>query len=711
MKQSPKTGALSLTAKLLAITLLAGVYVPRSTNAQTPPASVSPTAKDSSSQSPDWMPDPAKRSEAFYNFTMGRLNEVYYLTTNQSDYATAALDFYKKAYALDPDSSVIIEHLAETYYEAHRISDAVQEAVNALKKDPDNLPVRHLLVRIYLRTLGDPSNSSAQMETASRAIEQLEQIRRLDPGDLDSGVWLVRLYRLRGETAKAETVLRDMLQRDPNNGAVAEQAAQLLLDQNRAQESVKLLQGVVVHNPSAPLYDLLGDSYTQLRDYSDAELAYQKSVKLEPDEPSHLRGLAQTLASEEKFEDALAQYQCLSVLEPDNPDNYLRMAEMDRQLHRLDDAEKNIILAKQRAPGNLEVVYSEAMIYEAQGRYEDAIQMISGAIQSLQSPKAAAPSNRRTLAVLYEQLGRLYRESEKYADAINTFNEMASLGDEESRRASVLIADTYRAEGDVPHALDAAQKALTQYPEDRELRITRALLYGENGDVDHAVSLLHELTVHSADDFEIDLDAAQVYLENKRFADAETALAQAGAIAQGNPEREMVWFMLGGVYEHQKKYDQAEEQFKRVIAENPRNAQALNYYGYMLADRGVRLPEATDLVKRALAEDPGNAAYLDSLGWAYYKQDRLAEAEDSLRQAVEHDHNDATILDHLGDVYFKGGKLDLAEAQWEHSLLRWQRALPTELEPDKIAALETKIANVKRQLAQQKPGTSNKPQN
>ena len=55
----------------------------------------------------------------------------------------------------------------------------------------------------------------------------------------------------------------------------------------------------------------------------------------------------------------------------------------------------------------------------------------------------------------------------------------------------------------------------------------------------------------------------------------------------------------------------------------------LNYYGYMLADRGVRIPEATDLVKRALTEDPDNAAYLDSLGWAYYKQDRLAEAEDN----------------------------------------------------------------------------------
>jgi tetratricopeptide (TPR) repeat protein len=389
-------------------------------------------------------------------------------------------------------------------------------------------------------------------------------------------------------------------------------------------------------------------------------------------------------------------------MEPDDPDNYLRMAEMDRQLHRLDDAEKNIILAKQRAPGNLEVVYSEAMIYEAQGRYDDAIQMLSGAVESLKSEKVAAPSNRRTLAVLYEQLGRLYRESEKYPAAIDTFNEMGQLGDEEARRADVLIVDTYRAEDDLPHALEAAQKALAQYPEDRELRITRALLYGESGDADRGVSLLHELLAHSAEDLDIDLDMAQVYLENKRYTEAETTLAQAGNLATHDSDREMVWFMLGGVYEREKKYDRAEEEFKRVIAINPHSAQTLNYYGYMLADRGVRIPEAIELLKRALIEDPNNAAFLDSLGWAYYKQDRLAEAEDNLRQAVQRDHNDATMLDHLGDVYFKSGKLDLAEAQWEHSLVEWRRALPTEIEPDKIAALETKIANVKRQLAQQK---------
>ena len=135
---------------------------------------------------------------------------------------------------------------------------------------------------------------------------------------------------------------------------------------------------------------------------------------------------------------------------------------------------------------------------------------------------------------------------------------------------------------------------------------------------------------------------------------------------------------------------------------NPRNPSVLNYYGYMLADRGIRLDEATDLIKRALAEDPGNAAYQDSLGWAYFKQNKFSEAEELLRKAASRESHDPTILSHLGDLYAKMGKDDLAEAQWQKSLDEWHRVLPGDFEPDKLAEVEQKMSALKRRLAQQK---------
>ncbi len=107
----------------------------------------------------------------------------------------------------------------------------------------------------------------------------------------------------------------------------------------------------------------------------------------------------------------------------------------------------------------------------------------------------------------------------------------------------------------------------------------------------------------------------------------------------------------------------------------------LNYYGYMLADRGVRLDEATAMIQQAVAQEPTNGAYLDSLGWAYYKQNKLTEAEENLRKAVRtRQMHDPTILGHLGDVYAKMGQTDRAAGIWERALAEWQKAVPADYE-------------------------------
>src|SRR4029077_9258425 len=161
---------------------------------------------------------PSPRAEAYYNFAMGHLFEQQYESTNQPEYATQAIDAYKKAYALDPKSPVIGERLAEMYWKAQRVHEAVTEAQDLLKRDPSDLPTRRLLGRIYLRSLGDLT-STAQSEMAARAIEQYKEVCRLDPTDSESALWLARLYRLRNEHNKAERVLRSPLKQDADNEA------------------------------------------------------------------------------------------------------------------------------------------------------------------------------------------------------------------------------------------------------------------------------------------------------------------------------------------------------------------------------------------------------------------------------------------------------------------------------------------------------------
>jgi tetratricopeptide (TPR) repeat protein len=652
---------------------------------------------------------PSPRADAYYNFAMGHLFEQQFEATSQPEFATQAIDAYKKAYALDPKSAVIGERLAEMYWKAQRVHEAVTEAQGLLKRDPNDLPTRRLLGRIYLRSLGDLS-STAQSEMAQRAIEQYREVYRLDPTDSESALWLARLYRLRNEHDKAEEVLRSLLKEDPENDPAVEQLTQLLLDEGKSADAVSLLEGITSRNPSPTLLDLLGDAYTQTHDLSKAEGAYRKAVELDPSELSHQRGLGQTLLAEEKYPDALTVYLKLADLMPDDSDVYLHLAQIYRELHQLEHAEEYLLKARQYAPGSVEVMYNEAMLYEAQGRFEDAIRVLSDAVTGLKSQSTVLPSRRRSLAILYQQLGQLYRDAQNFQAAVFTYEELGHLGEEEDRRARMLIMDTYRAAKNLPKALQTGKEALAKYPSDPGLRTSNALLLGENGQTDEAVKILRSQLTKSEGDRDIYLNIAQVYERGRRYQEAEAAARTAEAIPGQPRDNEMVWFLLGAIYERQKLFDRAEVEFKKTLEVNPKNAPVLNYYGYMLGDLGLRLDEAEALVQRALKEEPNSGAYLDSLGWIYFRENKLAKAEATLLKAVTRESHDATIRSHLGDVYAKSGRLDLAATEWEKSLTEWRRSLPADMENDKVAEIEKKLSQVRHRVAQKSSPQDAKPQ-
>ena len=470
-----------------------------------------------------------------------------------------------------------------------------------------------------------------------------------------------------------------------------------------------MLEGLASKSSSPTLLDLLGDAYTQTKDLPKAEAAYRRAVELDPSETSHQRGLGQTLLAEEKYPEALTVYQKLSDLMPDDADVYLRLAQVYRELHQIDKAEETLVKARQYSPGNPNVMYNEAMLYESQGRFEDAIRVLSEAVTGVKGQSAGMPSRRGSLALLYQQLGQLYRDTQNYRAAANTYEELGRLGDEEDRRARLLIMDTLSAAKDLPKALQAGKEAVAKYPKDPAIKARYALLLGESNQTDEAAKLMRTQLNGSESDRETYLNIAQIYERARRYKEAEQSARAAEAVPGAPRDNEMTWFLLGAIYERQKFFDKAEVEFKKALTVNPKSAPVLNYYGYMLGDLGIRLDEAQSLVQRALAEDPYNGAYLDSLGWVYYKQNRLGDAEATLRKALERDSHDPTMHSHLGDVFAKSGRTEQAASEWEKSLAEWKRVLPADVEPEKVAEVEKKVNQSRHRVAQKSSPESVKP--
>jgi tetratricopeptide (TPR) repeat protein len=671
--------------------------------AQSAPPAPAPAAKAQVSTAD------SARADAYYYFTMGHLQEEQFEMNSSSDMATQSIDSYKKALQLEPDSATILERLAEIYGKSQHIREAVVQAQAALKIDPDNVDAHRLLARIYVRTLGDMNAGDVQQESLEKATAEFQAILKTEPNDTYSLLWLARLYRFQNKHTEAEKVLRQVIDHDPDNGPGLEQLSQLLIDEGRSQEAIELLTRAAGDTASPDIYDLLGDAYSQAKDYPKAEAAYQQAVAGDPDDPGHRHGLAQALLSEDKYTEALEQFNKLTELEPGTSENFLRAAQLYRQLGRFDEAASSLARAKQLAPGSLQILYNEALLYEDQGHYDDAVKVLTDAIAGIKS-QVGGDGNQSALAVLYEQLGQAYEKQHNYSAALSTYEDLGKLNPDAQKRAQMLTIEAYRENHDLDHAIAEAKKAVNESPNSPDTTVTLAMLYGEKSDTADAQKLLQGLLKGNDDDLEIYLDIAQVESRGKKYADAEQTAQKAESLAHETAGKVSVWYLLGSIYERQKKFDDAEQEFRKVLDVNPNNGPVLNYYGYMLADRGVRVDEAASLIQRALKQEPNNGAYLDSLGWAYYKQNKLAEAEEYLHKAIDHEGDDPTILSHLADVYLKLGQNERAADYFERSLTAWQKALPAEYESDRVTAIETQLKTLKKRLAQKSSPDTVKPQ-
>ncbi len=648
---------------------------------------------------------PAKKADhaaAYYHYAMAHMYEELVAMYGRPEYANKAIDEYRLAIESDPSSEYLNAGLAELYAKTGRIADSVREAQEIVKRDPNNLEARKLLGRIYLRSLPDSQAGAQSTEILKRAIEQYEAIVRLEPKNVENHVLLGRLYRLQNELLKAENEFKIAVSLEPGSEEALTTLAYLYNEEGDSKRAAEVLKGVPEAQRSAKLYSALGYTYEQQKDYKNAIAAYKKAVETEPDNLDAVRGLAQNLMSDNQTEAALEQYRTIVEADPHDVQSLMRIAEIQRRSGKFDDALATLKKAGGEVQDSLEVPYNEAVIYQAQGKFDEAIQILNRLLQKSEKTDGNyTAGERNNRAVFLERLGGIYRDTGKTQLAIETFRKMLALGDDNVTRGYQQLIDTHREAKQWKEATVVAQEAVAKVPKDRNLKLVLAGQLADTGQVDQGINMTKSMLKGTPDDREVYIALAQMYSRLKRWPDAEEALAKADKLSTKPEEKDYINFVAGSMYERQKKYEQAEQAFRKVLATDPNNAVTLNYLGYMLADRGVRLEEALGYVKKAIQLDPQNGAYLDSLGWAYFKLGNYALAEENLRKAMDRIQNDPTVLDHMGDLLQKTERLKLATAYWERALSEWAKSVPTEVDTTELAKVQKKLDTAKVRLAKQ----------
>ncbi len=649
-------------------------------------------------------PHKVDRAAAYYHYAMAHMYEDQWSVYARSDLASKAIDEYRLAIEADPSSEYLNAGLAELYAKTGRIRDAVQEAQDILKRDPNNLEAHKLLGRIYLRSLGDMQSGTGSDNVLKAAIDQYEQILKIEPDNADDHLLLGRLYQLNKNLRKAETEFKTAIKLQPDSEEAITTLALLYNDEGDTARAAQTLSSVPDSARSGKLYSALGYTYEQQKNYKSAIDAYRHAIELDRDNLDSIRGLADSLLNDNQTDAALDQYKIVAEANPEDAKTYIQIAEIYRRKGKFDLALENLKKAGSMVQDSAEVSYNIAAVYQAEGHYDEAAQVLQDLLKKSEKPdNSYSQEEKDRRSVFLERLGAVERDNNNDPAALESFRAMLTLGDENAARGYQEIIDTYREEKQWQQATDVSKEAVAKLPKDNDLRMVYALQLADMGQADEGIQQVKSLLKGTPADREIYITLIQMYTRLKRWQDAEDALGKLDQVSTKPEEKQYAIFLRGSVLERQKEYGPAEDSFRKVLAENPQDAATLNYLGYMLADRGVKLDEALTLVKKAVDLDPTNGAYLDSLGWAYFKLGKYDQAEDSLNKAshLQRMGSDPTVQEHLGDLYQKTGRLKLAAAHWQRAIEEWNKTVAAEIDQDDVAKVQKKLDSARVKLAKE----------
>lgn len=345
-------------------------------------------------------------------------------------------------------------------------------------------------------------------------------------------------------------------------------------------------------------------------------------------------------------------------------------------------------------PGYTEGMLLLAEAYNGSGQTAEAIGVLEDVARSAPNEVGA----RSWLAELYETSGRWGEAASAWGalaqpgsgGALYRLRQATALvngGDVEGGRA-VLTELTRTSPDDAsawyllaqvelragrPDAAEAAARRISALdPADPRGPLTLADVLAARDDFDGVVALLRpRVETPPTGDLRNGVHArlaGALALAHEALGDTASSIAVLEAARVRVPADDSLLYDLGAAYERAKRFDDSERSFRDLVARSPEHAGGLNYLGYMLADRGRQLDEAVGFIQRALVIEPANPSFMDSLGWAYFKQGRFEDARGLLEKAAAEMATVSLVQEHLGDVYFQLKRYRDAAAAFDRAL-------------------------------------------
>jgi tetratricopeptide (TPR) repeat protein len=486
---------------------------------------------------------------------------------------------------------------------------------------------------------------SVKISQTKGEVQSSDTKTEIDPDVL----YMLLTAELAGQRGQYEIALEGYMEaakrvKDPRFAERAAKIAMYMKDSNKTSEAVSLWLAQDPNNMTARKIAAL----SALR-AGDKQVAIEHVDKLLTIDPAGFENsmleLATVLEKENKVAFLYEVLDALSLHHQDQAVVYFVQSLLAMQMKNSDLAKMKIQQALNAQPD-----WDKAQIFQAQ------ISVLSGdlntAVTLLEKASAKYPENdkiKRLLAQVlikaerYEEAGEVYQGiiSANPSDAESQFAlalvhlQLSRDNKAEDILKKLLEQPAWQSQasfylGKIEEKRKNTKKALAWFDEVKDgpfafdAAISAISLLAKDNQFDEANSRLSTLqSQFPKQKLRLILIQAELYSQQKQYEQAFNLLTEALA---GMPEQKELLYTRALMAEHLNKLDILEADLKKILAQDPDNAEALNALGYTLVEKTNRYAEAEKYLEKAIKLQPDEAVIMDSYGWLQFKLGNTEQA-------------------------------------------------------------------------------------
>ncbi len=635
------------------------------------------------------------------------------LPSGHPDLAEAAGHF-RTALAIRPNSHMTWTNLASVYSFQKKNADAIFAAQRALELVPDlkfalwNLSagligagkideamrVCRKAVNLYPKSKESWGNLGVAFMEQNKLDEAMKAYRKsLDIDNRYTVIWsnVGVLHLKKQRPMEAKKAFEKALESDPTDASALDGIGIVLCDHlKQYSEAEQFFRKALSVDPNqAPGWENLGNALRQQKKWHDAMAAYKKSIEIDPKRPTAWSSFGLVYQAQNDFEKALAAHKKATEIDPESAEAWNGLGTLQcNNLRQYKEAEKSFrkaialdpeksirwenlgnslshqkkfdqaILAYKKAigldPKSSELLLNLAMVYQAQGAYKEALPIHKKATEV--DPKSTKVWN--YLGCLQcDHLGQ-YKEAEK------SFRQVIALSPTKSISWENLGNALYH-QKKLKEALEVYKKALNINPKSIVAWKNVGELHAKLEELDEAVQAYQKLVKLNERDKQSWYALGRVFRQQRNINAAVASYQKALLIDSQYKE---AWRSLGVVQcDDLRKYAQAEESFRKVIAIAPKEAQGWGNLAMALR-RQQKYKEATTAYRKSVQLDPNYARAWGGLGATQRARGKLEESIQAYNKYLTLRPRSIPYYSKLGQVLVESGNFREAQSTFGRAL-------------------------------------------